>query len=141
MHRYSLKRRWGRPNALWDMYFLSSLLVSMQKKFSKVALQTVTMSEDLSEERDIDAEYSSQCEDENNNELEDYISDPDYDVTSDPLAKAQWMRDVSEERRSMWRLSVNLSDSKMIPRWKTGNHHPHRKSKYRRKPGLKIPAR
>ena len=45
----------------------------------------------------MDAEYSSYFEDENNNELEDSISDPDYDVTADPLAKAQWMRDMFEE--------------------------------------------
>ena len=52
------------------------------KTVSKVELQTVTMADDLFEGSDIDAEYISYFEDENNNELEDSISEPDYDVTA-----------------------------------------------------------
>lgn len=48
----------------------------------------------LSEGSDIDEVYSSNLEDENNNELENSISDPDYYVTADLLATTQWIRDM-----------------------------------------------
>ena len=67
-------------------------MVSRQKKF---AFQTVTLADDLSKGSDTDGEYN--FEDENNNELEDSeseISEPDYDVTADPVAKAQWKWDI-----------------------------------------------
>lgn len=41
-------------------------------------------------------ECRSYFEDESNNEF-DSIMDPDYNVTADPLAKAQCMRDMFEE--------------------------------------------
>ena len=57
----------------------------------------MTLADDLNGGGNINAESCSHFEDENNNELEDSISDPDYDVTAGPLAKSQWMRDMFEE--------------------------------------------
>ena len=54
-----------------------------------VVLQTVIMAANLNEGSNIEAEYSSYFEDKNNNEVEYSISDPDYVMVADPLAKAQ----------------------------------------------------
>lgn len=56
----------------------------------------VTLADSQSEGSDIDAEYSSYLEDENNNELVDSASD--YDVT-DPLANTQGIRESCVRRR------------------------------------------
>ena len=69
---------------------------------------------------------------ENSNELKDYISDPGYDVTADPLAMVQWIRVQFEEEEDCGKF-VRFQDD-----WKTGNCHPRHKSEYNRKQGVKL---
>ena len=94
--------------------YLNFFLASFGK-VSKVAL-TVKIADNLSEGRHIDAEYSSYFDDENNTQLKVSISNPDYDVTADPLAKAQWMGDMFEEEN--FGEFVRFQND-----WKTGHSH------------------